>query len=158
MPHHTAGTVVQQLQAASAAAPDAGAHSRQLSALLASAPGGGGGCYSIGAAGAGSGVSGGPLVPDELAYSKKPRAVNFTPYGLRDYEDRYDVKKAAGYWQLGRLGPENESKELLAKVRACPRARARTASGSRQKKSNEMQGAPRLQLANEPCLLAEEAN
>lgn len=34
-----------------------------------------------------------------------------------DYEARnYDVKKANGYWQLGRLGPE-ETEELQAKVR-----------------------------------------
>jgi hypothetical protein len=33
-----------------------------------------------------------------------------------DYEARnYDVKKANGYWQLGRLGPE-ETEELQAKV------------------------------------------
>lgn len=37
---------------------------------------------------------------------------------MRDYEERaYDVKRANGYWQLGRLGPENENVELLAKVR-----------------------------------------
>jgi hypothetical protein len=35
-----------------------------------------------------------------------------------DYEARnYDVKKANGYWQLGRLGPE-ETEELQAKVGA----------------------------------------
>lgn len=34
-----------------------------------------------------------------------------------DYEARnYDAKKANGYWQLGRLGPE-ETEELQAKVR-----------------------------------------
>jgi len=33
-----------------------------------------------------------------------------------DYEAaNYDVKKAKGYWQLGRLGPE-ETQELQAKV------------------------------------------
>lgn len=33
-----------------------------------------------------------------------------------DYEAaNYDVKKAKGYWQLGRLGPE-ETSELQAKV------------------------------------------
>jgi hypothetical protein len=37
-----------------------------------------------------------------------------------DYEAaNFDVKKAKGYWQLGRLGPE-ESQELQAKV--CPQA------------------------------------
>lgn len=33
-----------------------------------------------------------------------------------DYEARnYDVKKAAGYWELGKLGPE-ETQELQEKV------------------------------------------
>ena len=36
---------------------------------------------------------------------------------MRDYEERaYDAKRAPGYWQLGRLGPENENTELQAKV------------------------------------------
>jgi hypothetical protein len=124
LPLACAAAVVQQLQqAASVAVTDPGSVSRQLSALLL---GGHGGAAAAAAAAAvtGSGCAGaaggGGAVPDELAYSKKPRAVKFTPYGLRDYEDRYDVKRTAGYWELGRLGPENESEELLAKVRGRP--------------------------------------
>ncbi|KAI8472557.1 MAG: hypothetical protein J3K34DRAFT_205756 [Monoraphidium minutum] len=78
---------------------------QQLEVLLGSGGGGGGG---------GGGAV--PAVPDELAYSKKPRPVQYRPYGMRDYEERaYDVKSAPGYWQLGRLGPENENAELQAK-------------------------------------------
>lgn len=55
----------------------------------------------------------------ELAFSKKPRAVDYQPYSLKDFEEKnYDVKKAAGYWELGRLGPDLETQELQAKVRS----------------------------------------
>lgn len=70
----------------------------------------------LGPGGMGEASSSTAAVPDELAYSKKPRPVQYRPYGLKDYEG-YDVKRAAGYWQLGRLGPENENAELQAKVR-----------------------------------------
>ncbi|WIA33328.1 hypothetical protein OEZ86_006465 [Tetradesmus obliquus] len=60
---------------------------------------------------------------DELAFNKKPRPVEFEPYKMSDYEARnYDVKKANGYWQLGRLGPE-ETEELQAKREAKERVR-----------------------------------
>ena len=53
----------------------------------------------------------------DLAYSRKPRNVEYQPYSQKEFEDRnYDVKKAAGYWQLGRLGPDLETQELQAKV------------------------------------------
>lgn len=58
-------------------------------------------------------------VPDELAYGRAPRAVDYQPYSLKDYTERnYDAKKATGYWQLGKLGPDLESSELQAKVGA----------------------------------------
>uniref|UniRef100_A0A383WH49 Calponin-homology (CH) domain-containing protein n=1 Tax=Tetradesmus obliquus TaxID=3088 RepID=A0A383WH49_TETOB len=60
---------------------------------------------------------------DELAFNKKPRPVEFEPYKMADYEARnYDAKKANGYWQLGRLGPE-ETEELQAKREAKERVR-----------------------------------
>lgn len=90
------GALTEQLQAAAAVDPS-GILSQQLEAL----------------AGAGSGGGG---ISEELAFSKKPRPIKYRPYGIRDYaEGGYDVKKAQGYWQLGRLGPENENVELQAK-------------------------------------------
>lgn len=60
------------------------------------------------------------VVPDELAYGRAPRAVDYQPYSLKDYTERnYDAKKATGYWQLGKLGPDLESSELQAKVGFC---------------------------------------
>jgi hypothetical protein len=57
---------------------------------------------------------------DSLTYSRKPRAVEYQPYSLKDLGDKnWDVKKTEGYWELGRLGPE-ETEELQAKVQACP--------------------------------------
>ncbi len=101
---------MQQLQAV-AAAPDPAVASQHLGALLTA------GAATAAATAAAAATASCSAVDDELAFSKKPRAVQYRPYGLKDYEERaYDVKRAAGYWQLGRLGPENENKELLAKV------------------------------------------
>lgn len=51
-----------------------------------------------------------------LAFSKKPRPVDFKPYELSDLKAKnYDVKSQKGYWQLARSNP-NETDELAAKV------------------------------------------
>ncbi|KAF6251536.1 hypothetical protein COO60DRAFT_1644899 [Scenedesmus sp. NREL 46B-D3] len=68
-------------------------------------------------------AAGGGSALDDLAFNKKPRPVEFEPYKMCDYEARnYDVKKASGYWQLGRLGPE-ETEQLQAKRKAKERVR-----------------------------------
>jgi len=101
---------MEQLQAC--AASDPAVVTQQLGILLASSA-------AAAATAAATASSSGPTIADELAFSKKPRPVQYKPYGLKDYEERaFDAKRASGYWQLGRLGPENENKELLAKVRA----------------------------------------
>lgn len=126
-----ADAVAQQLHAATGADPRV--ISQQLQALAAAggavagystaAPGGGwaSGAHAAGGTGGGGAGGGAPVVPDELAFSKKPRPVEFTPYGMRDYEARaYDPKRAQGYWELGRLGAASECPDVLAKVCMAP--------------------------------------
>mmetsp|Transcript_18503 Transcript_18503/g.46554 ORF Transcript_18503/g.46554 Transcript_18503/m.46554 type:complete len:249 (+) Transcript_18503:469-1215(+) len=47
----------------------------------------------------------------ELAYSKQPRNVDYTPYTLNDYQRMKPEK----YFELGSLGPDLESNELREK-------------------------------------------
>lgn len=70
----------------------------------------------------GNSRSGSPGGMDNIPHSK-PRPVDFQPYDLKDYaEKEYNIKKGgkAGYWELGRLGPDLETEELQAKVSAKP--------------------------------------
>eukprot|EP00955_Chlamydomonas_euryale_P007205 76297-Chlamydomonas_euryale.AAC.4 len=55
-----------------------------------------------------------------IAYSRKPRAVDFQPYSAKDFQDKeYNIKQPGkAYWELGRLGADLESEELQSKVRA----------------------------------------
>uniref|UniRef100_A0A7R9YU19 Calponin-homology (CH) domain-containing protein n=1 Tax=Chlamydomonas euryale TaxID=1486919 RepID=A0A7R9YU19_9CHLO len=52
-----------------------------------------------------------------IAYSRKPRAVDFQPYSAKDFQDKeYNIKQPGkAYWELGRLGADLESEELQSK-------------------------------------------
>ncbi|KAF5839657.1 hypothetical protein DUNSADRAFT_208 [Dunaliella salina] len=79
-----------------------------------------GGKASYGSEGGHSGGS------SDIPFSK-PRPVDYSPYGLKDFEDKdYNVKKA-GYWQLGRLGPDLATEELQAKRENQERVKAMAA-------------------------------
>lgn len=52
-----------------------------------------------------------------LAYSHKPRLVDFKPYSLGEFKEKnYDIKGQKGYWELPKRSPV-ESEDVLAKVR-----------------------------------------
>eukprot|EP00201_Polytomella_parva_P016807 CAMPEP_0175070010 /NCGR_PEP_ID=MMETSP0052_2-20121109/18490_1 /TAXON_ID=51329 ORGANISM="Polytomella parva, Strain SAG 63-3" /NCGR_SAMPLE_ID=MMETSP0052_2 /ASSEMBLY_ACC=CAM_ASM_000194 /LENGTH=566 /DNA_ID=CAMNT_0016337103 /DNA_START=296 /DNA_END=1996 /DNA_ORIENTATION=+ len=72
-----------------------------------------------------------PTGKDALAYSRKPRPVEYQPYDMQDYIDKGYAPGAVasngssnskanagprnGYWELGHLGPDLETEELQAK-------------------------------------------
>ena len=82
---HPTVAVAEQLQ--SAGIPDP-ALAQQLGAILGGGRGGRGGAGGAGGVGgmAGAGAGGGASVPDELAYSKKPRQVQYRCGGPRGRE------------------------------------------------------------------------
>ncbi|KAG1669298.1 hypothetical protein FOA52_014859 [Chlamydomonas sp. UWO 241] len=86
--------------------------------------GGGGGGYAQQASSGRDAVgTGGPSDAREqeeregIAYSRKPRPVDFQPYSAKDFESKdYNIKQPGkGYWELGRLGADMESEELQGK-------------------------------------------
>ena len=56
-----------------------------------------------------------------IEFDRQPRAVDYKPYSLREYQD---CKQDAGYWTLGTLGPDfQQHPEWRAKVEKQQRAR-----------------------------------